>query len=579
MEAKQQREARPDVWPTWPSPGIPVSADDWRRQAREAANPRPKPTAGATLARSAVVIAVAFVLSRFLGLVREVILANLFGTSAEYSAYVAAFRVPDLLFLVIMAGSFGAAFIPVFSGLLSSGRERDAWRLASVVLNLAAIALLVGASVAFVFAEPLVRYVVAPGTSEEVQRIATECMRILLLSPLFLGLGIAAKGILEAQDRFTLPAFAPVVYNISTILGAVLLGPRIGVYGVAIGVAVGALCHFLIQVPGLVQSRMRYTPSLALDTEGLGQVGRLLLPRLVGQAAFQLNFIVVTNLAWRSGEQSVSALNYAWQLLMLPHGVLALSISTVIFPTMARLYQAGNLTGLRETFGRALRPLLFLSLPAAVGLFFFRTAIVQTIFQNGAFSGASTELVAAPLAWFAVGLVGYALVEVLARAFYAMHDTRTPVVTGIAIIVLNIVLGVSLIDRYGFAALAFALSLSTAVEALALLVILRKRLGPAQPQTWRWLAKVAAATAVMGGFSWFAAPLVTAATVPGTANRLSQVALFVVALGVAALVYFVAAWLLGIPELRQGIAQVTRRLPLGRFRRPAIGDDEFWPGP
>ena len=206
----------------------------------------------------------------------------------------------------------------------------------------------------------------------------------MLLSPVFLGLGIAAKGILEGQDRFTLPAFAPVVYNACTILGALLLGPKFGVYGVAIGVVAGAICHLLIQTPGLVATRMRYSPLIDLRAEGVGQVGRLLAPRILGQAAFQINFIVVTNLAWRTGEQSVSALNYAWQLLMLPHGVLALSISTVVFPTMARLFQTGDLPALRQTFGQALRPLLFLSVPAAIGLYFFRTAIIQTIFQSGA---------------------------------------------------------------------------------------------------------------------------------------------------------------------------------------------------
>ncbi|HEX5498292.1 MAG TPA: murein biosynthesis integral membrane protein MurJ, partial [Thermomicrobiales bacterium] len=392
-------------------------------------------------------------LSRILGLAREIILARMFGTSPAYSAYVSAFRIPDLLFLIIMAGSFGSAFIPVFAGLKTSGRDHDAWRLASVVLNLSAIALAASAAIAFVLADPIVAYVIAPEAPPDIQRIAANCMRILLLSPLFLGLGIAAKGILEGQDRFTLPAFAPVVYNLCTILGAILLGPTFGVYGVAVGVVAGAVCHLLVQTPGLVATKMRYSPIVDLHVEGVGQVGRLLAPRILGQAAFQINFIVVTNLAWRSGEQSVSALNYAWQLLMLPHGVLALSISTVVFPTMARLFQAGDLPALRRTFGQALRPLLFLSVPAAIGLYFFRTAIVQTIFQSGAFSGHSTLLVVAPLAWFAVGLVAYAAVEVLARVFYAMHDTWTPVAAGLVTIGLNIALGLALIDRFGFPAL------------------------------------------------------------------------------------------------------------------------------
>jgi putative peptidoglycan lipid II flippase len=156
--------------------------------------------------------------SRILGLVREVVLARQFGTSQEFSAYVSAFRIPDLLFLVVMAGAFGSAFIPVFSGMLGNGEDKAAWKLASVILNISGTAVVVAAALAWIFALDLVRYVVAPDASVRAQQITVECMRILLLSPIFLGFGIAAKGILEGQDRFTLPALAPIVYNAATIL-------------------------------------------------------------------------------------------------------------------------------------------------------------------------------------------------------------------------------------------------------------------------------------------------------------------------------------------------------------------------
>ena len=241
-----------------------------------------------------------------------------------------------------------------------------------------------------------------------------------------------------------------------------------------------------------MRSGMRYSISFDPRTPGVTEVGRLLAPRLIGQAAFQLNFIAVTNLAWRTGEQSVSALNYAWQLLMLPHGVLALSVSTVILPTLSRLWQSGDTAAFRATLGNALRPLLFLSLPAAVVLFVFRLPIVQTLFQTGAFSAESTSLVAAPLTFLAAGLVSYALVEALTRAFYAMHDTRTPVIAGIGIVALNIVIGVALLDRIGYLALALALSLSTTVEAVVLIVVLGRRIGNVTVKTRDWLLRVIA---------------------------------------------------------------------------------------
>ncbi|HEX2281614.1 MAG TPA: murein biosynthesis integral membrane protein MurJ, partial [Thermomicrobiales bacterium] len=417
-------------WPGWPRVGPPVTERDWgsRRQRH-------------SLVRSAGIVAGAFVVSRLLGLVREIVLARQFGTSEAFSAYVSAFRIPDLLFLVIMAGAFGSAFIPVFSGFLGNGEDEAAWKLASVILNVSGVLVILTAFAAWVFAPELVRYVVAPGASSSAQQITVDCMRLLLLSPVFLGFGIAAKGILEGQDLFTLPAIAPIVYNAATILGAIVLGPRIGVYGVALGVVAGAIGFLLLEIPGLVRSGLRYSFSFNPRTPGVVEVARLLAPRLIGQAAFQLNFIAVTNLAWRTGEQSVSALNYAWQLLMLPHGVLALSVSTVILPTLSRLWQAGDTAGFRATLGNALRPLFFLSLLATVILYTFRLPIVQTLFQTGAFSAESTSLVAAPLAFLAAGLVSYALVEALTRAFYAMHDTRTPVIAGIGIVAFNVIVG------------------------------------------------------------------------------------------------------------------------------------------
>ncbi|MFN8593947.1 MAG: murein biosynthesis integral membrane protein MurJ [Thermomicrobiales bacterium] len=537
-------------WPTWPATGVPITRQEW-------GEPKPR----RSLARSAGIVAGAFVLSRALGLLREIIIARQFGTSEALSAYVSAFRIPDLLFLVIMAGAFGSAFIPVFSGFLGDGEEESAWNLASVVLNISGIVVVILSAAVWLTAPQLVEWIVAPNASPTAQEITTNCMRILLLSPIFLGFGIAAKGILEGQELFTLPAFAPVIYNGATIAGALLLGPIYGVYGVTVGVVAGAIGFLLVQIPGLVRSRMRYRPIFNLRTVGLAEVARLLGPRLIGQAAFQINFIAVTNLAWRTGEQSVSALNYAWQLLMLPHGILALSVSTVILPTLSRFWQAGDVPAFRQTFIGALKPLVFLSLPAAVMLFAFRVPIVQSLFQTGAFSAESTSLVAVPLAFLAAGLVSYALVEALTRAFYAMHDTRTPVITGIAIIAINIALGWFLLDRMGYVALALALSASTTIEAVVLVLMLERRLGGVGASFGGWLASVLAATALTGIAAAILAPVAIEASAPGSAPRLIQLAVVSLTLLVVGLVYLGSAWILHVPELTLLIEKLTRRLP------------------
>ena len=537
-------------WPTWPRQGAPVDRRAWGT-----------PKVRRSLARNAGIVAIAFVISRVLGLVREVVLANQFGTSEQLSAYVSAFRIPDLLFLVVMAGAFGSAFIPVFAGLIGEGATDEAWKLASVVLNMSGLLVLILAGIAWVFAPLLVDLVVAPDASPATQELTTECMRILLLSPVFLGFGIAAKGILEGQDLFTLPAFAPVIYNTATVAGAILLGPRFGVQGVAMGVVAGAVGFLAVQIPGLVHSGMRYRLSFNPSTRGLGEVARLLGPRLIGQAAFQLNFIAVTNLAWRTGEQSVSALNYAWQLLMLPHGVLALSVSTVILPTLSRLWQQDDVSAFRMTLLGAIKPLLFLSLPASVLLFAFRTSIVQTLFQSGAFSTESTALVAAPLAFLAAGLVSYALVEALTRAFYAMHDTKTPVIAGITIVVLNIAVGYALLDSMGYLGLAFALSLSTTVEAVILAAVLYRRIDGFGSGDHYWLPRLLATTAVTAAAAVALAQPLAEATAPGNGPRLQQIMIFLFGVAAIGVVFVIAAWLFRLPELQTILTQATRRLP------------------
>jgi putative peptidoglycan lipid II flippase len=243
-----------------------------------------------------------------------------------------------------------------------------------------------------------------------------------------------------------------------------------------------------------------------------------------------------------------------------------LSVSTVILPTLSRLWQAGDTVAFRATLGNALRPLLFLSLPATVILFAFRLPIVQTLFQTDAFSAESTTLVAAPLAFLAAGLVSYALVEALTRAFYAMHDTRTPVIAGICIMALNVVVGIALLNQLGYLALALALSLSTTVEAIILIVILGRRIGGVSIKTRDWLLRVSATTALTAFVAALLSTPLTEATTPGNGPKLQQIVVFLFTLSVVAVVYLGCAWMLRIPELSEFRALLTRRIPpLGRL--------------
>ena len=505
-------------------------------------------------------MAAAYVVSRVLGLLREVLIARQFGTSPNYDAYVAAFKIPDLLFLVVMSGAFGSAFIPVFGGFLGRGDRERAWRLANAVLSYTVAVLVGGGVLVFLFASPLMSIVVAPGLAQPQQELATNLTRLLLFSPLLLGIGAAGKGMLEAQDAFTISAIAPILYNIGIIFGAVFLAPHIGVYGLAFGVIGGAFAHGGTQIVALVRRGLRIRPSFSRQVDGLTQVARLMGPRLVGQAAFQVNFIVMTNFASRLGDSRVSAINYAYQLFMLPHGVLALSISTVIFPTMARQFELGLTREMRHTLASSLSPLLFLTIPASIGLFMFRVSIVQVLFQFGSFSSQSTALVAEALEFFAIGLLSFAVVEAVTRAFYAMHDTRTPVIASIVTIIANIILSWFLAPRMGHGGLALSISITTTIEMIILLVVLIRRTGNFEARLYRQIGKMLIAGFALVLASRLLAPPLARATDPIHGHTLVMYPAFLFTLGAAASTYLAAAYYLRVSAMEQITSRVRAKL-------------------
>lgn len=516
---------------------------------------------GSGMMRSAVIVAVAYVLSRVLGLLREMILARKFGTSPDMDAYVAAFRIPDLLFLVVMSGAFGAAFIPVFAGFIDKNDRERASRLASSMLTWTGLGILVLSAIAYVLADPLA-HLVAPGYDSYTHDLTVELMRPLLLSPVFLGLAIACKGILEAQNQFAWPAAAPVLYNIAIIVAAWFFADEYGIQAVVWGVIIGALLQLLLQLPAVIRSGLTFRPTLDRTVEGLSEVLRLLGPRVVGLAAFQLNFIFVTAFASTLGGQYPSGLNYAWLLLMLPHGVLALSMSTVAFPSLAALFGRGDRDGFARLLDRTIRPLLFLSIPASVALVMIGRAVITIIFEGGQFTGHSTDIVSGAFTWFALGLVGYGLTEIVTRVFYAMKDTRTPVITTILTIILNVILCRLLMDSLGVAGLALALSVTTAAEAVIMMAFLKQRTGRIFSEGFfNWLVRVVLASAIMGVVILVSRPWLNGVLESDTSLILHAV-YFVLCVGVYVATFVWAAWVLRVPELMSFVERFGQMIPV-----------------
>jgi putative peptidoglycan lipid II flippase len=334
-------------------------------------------------------------------------------------------------------------------------------------------------------------------------------MRIMLLTPAIFGVSGVIMGILNTRQHFLLPALAPTFYNLGIIFGAIVLAPIMGVQGLAWGVVAGALAHLLVQIPGLVRQGFQYTPTLGLRNPDVLEVGRLMLPRVAGLAAVQLNFLVNTTLASILVAGSLSAINYAWLLMLLPQGVFAQAVATAAFPTLSTQVASGRRHAMRSTLMATLRVVLYLSIPAAVGLIVLRVPLVQLLFERGAFTDLSTQMVAWPLALFALGLPAHSVVEIVVRAFYAMHDTKTPVLVGIGAMALNVALSLAFIPAFKamgwmpHGGLALSNTLATTLEMIVLLVILRQRLkGLEGRRLSTSLLRVGLASAIMGVVIW-----------------------------------------------------------------------------
>jgi putative peptidoglycan lipid II flippase len=504
------------------------------------------------IARASAIVMTTFLVSRLLGLLRDVVIGAQFGTSGEYDAYVAAFKIPDIIYTLIAGGILVSAFLPTFTDYLAREDRSGAWRLASAVINLVVIVLIAVALVAALLAEPIVRYLLAPGFSAEAQALTAQLMRLLLIPPVIFGVSGVVMGILYAHQKFWLPGLAPSMYNLGIIFGALVLAPALGIFGLTIGAIIGALLHLLIQVPGLRRVKMQYSARLAVRDPGVREVIRLMIPRMFGVAVVQLTFLVETFLASWLTVGAVSALNYAWRVMLLPQGVVAQSVATAAFPTFADQYARGQLAQLRSSLSATVRSILFIAIPAAIGLLVLREPIVQLLFQRGEFTAASTAIVALALAGYALGLIGHSGVEILARAFYALHDTKTPVLLGILALAIDLVMGISLINALGVLGLALANMTAASIEMILLIVVIRRRLvGLDDRRVALSALKTTAAAVLMGLSVW----LFLSAT--------AEASVFVRVVGgliIGAGVFFVAAWLLHSEELRGVLGMVKRRL-------------------
>jgi putative peptidoglycan lipid II flippase len=507
----------------------------------------------------------AFIISQVVGLVRQILITRVFGTGSQIDAYYVAERLPNLIFTLIAGGALASAFVPTFTQFVAKEDRPNAWKLASAVFNLICLLLAAFSLLAYLLAPQIVRYILASHFPLDQQALTVSLLRIMLLTPLIFGASGLLMGILNVYQVFLWPALASTMYWLGLIFGVVVLAPRWGVHGLAWGTVIGACLHLGIQLPSLLKLKGKYSPVLGLDFPAVREVARLMGPRLLGVGAVQLNQTINTILAAGQPPGSVSALAYAWMIVSAPQIVIAQAIATAAMPTFSAQVARGELASMRSSLAATLRGVILLSLPASLGLILLSQPLVALLFQYGQFDAHSTDLVAWALIWYAAGLVGHSVVEILSRAFYSLHDTKTPVLIGMAAMGLNILFSLAfsaLFSRLGWAphgGLALANSLATALEMTGLLILIRRRLnGLGGRQVLAGVAQAGAATFLMGLVVW--GWLSWAAST----SPLVMIAGGVLLGGIA---FLAAALALGAPEARLALKTVwsRSRLALTRF--------------
>ena len=531
---------------------------------------------------ASVVIALSFVLSGALGVVRQAIIGGLFGAGSALDAFYAAFRIPEMLFTLVAGGALGSAFIPVYSRYLSREDAEGAARLASAVMMVILLLASGLALIAGLLSPAITAAVLLPGASAAQQALTAELMRVMLLTVIIFSMSGLVMGILNANQRFLAPALAPSMNNIGLILGAVMFAPSMGVHGLALGAVLGAGLHLVIQLPALRATRPGLRFLRDVRVPGTGQVIRLMGPRVIGSAAIQINFVVNTALASGMAPGSLTALTVAFNLMFVVLGVIGQSVGTAIFPTLSLLgARDDGYAGFRRTLAGALRGVLTLAIPATIGMILLAGPLVATIYERGRWSQADTLAASWALMFYALGLSAFVLQEVLNRAFFALQDTLTPVAIAIGGMLINVLLSLLLIrvvqgqaipfgtpvnpltslalwtespGQGPFGGLALANALATMIESAVLWALLRRRIGSLEDRAvLRTSLRALAAALPMGAVVYLVAGLL--------ANQPAPVILL--GAGAAGLVVFQgAALLVGLPEARAVPAAL-----LGRFRR------------
>ena len=522
---------------------------------------KPKKKQHSSVLYAAGMLTIMMTISRILGFVRDISVSSMFGISWQADAYTAAFTIPDLIYFALVGGGLSSAFIPVFSSYLATDQDEDAHVMASTILNIVAIASMVLIAIGMVFTPQLIDIMVEfkHENAAEATALTIVLTRLMFAQCFFMCLAGISQGILQCYKEFTVPALGAVVYNIAIIVIGILLAQHIGIAGFTIGVVVGAALNLLLQIRSMRQYGFSYKLTLNLRHPGVKKFFLLFLPVVLGLSMNELNLLVSQRLASGLGGGVVYALKQAQRIMMLPVGIFAAAIGLSVFPTMTSHVARGEMKEYKQNLTMGLRTVIFITLPASVGLIALSHPVVRAMYQQGAVTTVQIELVSVILVYYCIGVVGYGAQQILNRGFYAVQDTKSPVLINVFVLLFNIIISIILVGPFTYRGLAMAYSLSGLLSMLVLGVALRFKIGQYGGKA---LVKSALqsiiASAVMGVAVYFVANGLE--QILDLSSKLMQVLQVGIGITAGVLVYAAMAIVMRMEEAQQVLRIVKRKL-------------------
>lgn len=517
---------------------------------------------GENIQKATVIVMFTLFLSRILGFVREMIVARVYGRNYVTDSFIAAFTIPDVMFYLLVGGALSSGFMPVFNSYVAKEDEDGAWKAANTFITVAIIFIIIFNILGITFARYLVP-IVASGLAQnkEALILTTKLTRIMFSAVTFTVLAGLTRGVLNSYKIFTSPSIGPVLYNIGMILGALLLGKKLGIYGMAIGVIVGAVMNFAVQVPDFKRVGKRFKFELELQNEGYKKMLRLMGPAIIGLSISQVNLVVNQNIASVLDEGSITALRYANRIMLLPLGIFAMGIATTIFPVLNTQIAKKEYSSFKDTLSLGLRTVMFITIPSTVGMIVLNQPIVRLLFRTGKFTESDVKVTAFALAFYSLAVVGQSAVQIITRGFYAIQDTKTPVKIGALTVIINIILNLIFVrsSKLAIGGIALSYSVTSIINMLLLYKKLSKKLnGLRVSEDIKASIKSTIASFVMGG-----AAFIISRTIEfkfGIDSKLIQLIDIGISITVAIIIYFVVAYILKMPEMDYALAMIKKKL-------------------